>query len=133
MQQEWTQSGAVVPRGEVIMSNAPSFKKWLLSAFVALEFGLLIWWLLRLDGQYDNEDFLFFQILLVAIGFPSAIVALVLLSLIDLVVPIFAEHSRLAAVAVWAVLALAAYLQWFVWAPMLWERIRNWRHRRREA
>jgi hypothetical protein len=115
------------------MSSAPSFKKWLLSAFVVLEVGLLIWWMLRLDGQYDNEDFLFFQILLVAIGFPSAIVALVLLSLIDLVVPIFAGHSRLAAVAIWAVLALAAYLQWFVWAPMLWERIRNWQHRKREA
>lgn len=115
------------------MTNGQSLRKIFLVLFIGIELFLLVWWLLRLDGQYDNEDFLLFQILLSAIGFPSTAAALVLISLIDLVVPIFAGHTKLAAAAVWLILALAAFLQWFRWAPTLVQRIRGWWHRRSET
>lgn len=111
------------------MPSIARSKKAFLSAFVVIELCLLIWWLLRLDGQYDNEDFLFFQIVLVAAGFPSGIVALLLLSLIDAVLPFFADHSKAGAVAIWSGLGLAAYLQWFVCGAALWRRVCKRRRR----
>lgn len=110
-----------------------NLRKALLAGFVIAELCLLAWWLSRLDGQYDNEDFLFFQILLVALSFPSGLIVLILISLADLAVPIFAGHTRLAAVGIWLMLALAAWVQWFVWTPLLLKRIRSWWHRRSEA
>jgi hypothetical protein len=115
------------------MLNSQNIRKTALGIFIGIELCLLVWWLFRLDGHYDNEDFLLFQILLSAIGFPSTAAALVLISSIDLLVPIFAGHTKLAAAAVWLLLALVAYVQWFVWAPKLVQRIRGWWHRRSEA
>jgi len=115
------------------MSSNQNLKKTFLVLFIGIEFCLLVWWLFRLDGQYDNEDFLLFQILLGAIGFPSTAAALVLISLFDLLVPILAGHTKWAAAAIWLVLALVAYVQWFIWVPKLVRRIRSWWHQRSET
>jgi hypothetical protein len=108
-------------------------RKVFVTTFIVVELCLLAWWMFRLDGQYDNEDFLLFQVLLVAVGFPSALVALVLVSLVDLVIPIFAGHTRVGAFAIWLTLAVAAYVQWFVLVPPLFERARVWWQRRSES
>jgi hypothetical protein len=98
--------------------------------FVVAQCGLLVWWLARLDGKYDNEDFQFFEIILAAIGFPSTAVALVLVALLASVLPIYAGHTFFGAVFIWLVSALAAYIQWFVWVPKGIRRARDWwRHR----
>lgn len=110
-----------------------NLKRSLGAAFLLLELGFLVWWLFRLDGQYDNEDFVFFPLLIAVSGFPAGIVGLTLLSLMDAIVPVFAGHTRLAAIAIWLILTAAAYLQWFVWVPMLARRIRGWRERRSQA
>jgi hypothetical protein len=115
------------------MPSNQYLRKPLLVLFVGIQLGLLFWWLSRLDGRYDNEDFLFFQILLGALGFPSTGAAAVLISLLDLLMPIFAGHTKLAAVAIWLVLASVAYVQWFVWVPKLVQRIRGWWGRRSGA
>lgn len=115
------------------MLNSQDIRRTVLVLFIGIELCLLVLWFLRLDGQYDNEDFLVFQILLSAIGFPSTAAALVLISSIDSLVPMFVGHTKLAAAAVWVALALVAYVQWFVLVPKLVQKIRRWWDRRSEA
>lgn len=80
---------------------------------------VLAWWLLRLDGAYDNEDFLFFQIVLGVLGLPSSLAVLLILALVDQLVPIYTGQTRITAIVIWSVMILAAYVQWFVWLPKL--------------
>ena len=108
------------------MSETSAYAKALRIGFIALAICLLSWWVIRLDGNYDNEDYLLFEVVLSVVGFPAAAIALVGISLIDLVVPIFVAHTRLIAVVIWLILASISYLQWFIWMPKLVTRLRAW-------
>jgi hypothetical protein len=99
-----------------------------LATFLTVEICLLALWIVRLDGNLDNEDFILFQTMIAAVGFPSTILPLVVLACADIVIPIYTGFTTAAAVAIWLSLTIATYFQWFVWFPKLYRLVRRrWR------
>lgn len=86
------------------------------------------------EELYANERALRHDILLTAFGFPSTLVLYAVLTAVIevgqnleswLEVPHIAEL-----VAIWMLMVLVGYCQWFVWVPMLYQRWRQERPRR---
>lgn len=110
--------------------SKPAYRSLAALIYVVAHCALLVFWLMRLDGSYDNEDFLLFEFVLGAIGFPSTILVLAPLALMSSIVPIYSGHTYGGAVLIWLALASVGYVQWFVWIPRMVRGVRNRRRPR---
>jgi hypothetical protein len=92
---------------------------------------VLAWALLRFDGSpnWDGEEVLVYA--MIALGFPSSLVAVSVLSavhaMLDSSAGIQIATSRAEMLLSWSVMAAIGYLQWFTLVPWLVGVLRRWR------
>jgi hypothetical protein len=99
--------------------------------WIAAAIAFLAWALLRFDGSsnWDGEEVLVYA--MIALGFPSSMVAVGVVAaayaILDITAGIQIATSRAEMLFAWSVMATVGYLQWFTLVPWLVGVFRRWR------
>jgi hypothetical protein len=99
--------------------------------WIAAAIAVLAWALLRFDGSsnWDGEEVLVYA--MIALGFPSSMVAVGVVAaayaILDITAGIQIATSRAEMLFAWSVMATVGYLQWFTLVPWLVGVFRRWR------
>lgn len=98
-------------------------------SFFVIWLGLLVWFLLGIDGQYDFEWLLVFLFVLFIVGFPISLVGLVILMVTGWFFDLPDFAAAWVMVGMWILFFLLSICQWFVIIPSLISRYRLQSHK----
>lgn len=93
--------------------------------FLVIWLGLLVWFLMGIDGQYDFEWSLICLFVLLIVGFPISLVGLVILMITGWLFDLPDFTAAWVMVGTWTLFFLLSYCQWFVILPALISHILN--------